>query len=159
MPLVLDTNETCELVLTTDKGKENKPTFLLRFLSHRDWMRAAHLIDEAEELLETKPTGNTSRELSRNAIELSGKAFGKTVEAFKIALVGWKNIDIPFDPNKLEDILSDWDAAEIRNKMLDELTITELDKKKHALSLQHNGGTDAKSIVVNEKTAPPQPNP
>lgn len=95
MPICLDPNFTFELVLDSDAGKENATAFVYKALSCREWMAKAERCDQL--------TVGGGEELAKLA------AFG---------LVAWKNIDLPFDADRLADILTPFEAYELIQKHL-----------------------------------------
>jgi hypothetical protein len=132
MGIALDTNEVCEYVLTLDKDKPERPTFLLRYVSYRDANRIAKLFDESDSA--------TDSEL----------AYNKALEGIKIALVGWRNVGIDYKPEDLDAVVTMSDIAEIRVMLLATIGNSESDKKK--AKLQSKSST-AKSANVTEPTA------
>jgi len=76
MPLALDPNETFEVVLDSDSGRPDPPTFLFRYQTAREWREYVRLGDEEENL----------RSLG------SDEVLRRLYEALAGVLVGWKNV-------------------------------------------------------------------
>lgn len=118
MPVAIDPNARVRFVLESDKGKSPEPAFFVRPLTMRVWRKLADTTDEMLKATE----GNV--------------AANKLIEAIKIGLVGWEGIvdakgnDIPFDPDKLEDIIDVDEAKELLDAVQDAGRLAREDKKK-----------------------------
>ena len=135
----VDINDTFELVLIQHEEKpKDKPTLIFRFISYSDFKKIDKLFTES------------------NNSKTSEEADNKTHEAIKIALVGWQNYPISFDPSKLDEILSLADLIEIKDRLLEEATLKEMDKKKSLRALQFKKVESAKEtkVIQNVETAP-----
>ena len=68
----------------------------------------------------------------------------KRCDAVRVILVGWENFtdregrSIPFNAEMLDAVLSNQDLSELELRLLHEMAMGELDKKKFALSAQSN---------------------
>lgn len=120
MPVALDPNDLFEYVLLNDraKPKEEQPTFLFHFPTCRERKKIARLFDELTSTVD--------------------EAFDKVCEGLRIILAGWRNVrnrsgkPIDYDPSELDNVISANDLFELRVTLLEEMDVTELDKKKLA---------------------------
>jgi len=106
MPIATDPEATFKIVLEGDKKKDPEPGFIYRHLTGRQWGRVC----EANNTLEKCETDS----------EIIDKVYG----ACRIGLVGWENIidpatnePMPFEPDKLEDVLAITEATELMVKL------------------------------------------
>ncbi len=102
MPVLLEANQDFDVILESDRDKENPPKFIFKALSCRDWRKIAKLADS---ISETDTDG---------AIDT---IFGM----LKLGLVGWDLKDktgqmIPFNPDELESIVTIKEANELVEK-------------------------------------------
>jgi len=137
MPLACDTQETIDFALLTDRLKPEgeRPTFVFKFVHCRDWLKMSKLFAAADE---------ADNEV--DAVNLSH-------EGIKVALVGWRNIFIDgkpasFNHDDLDLVTSVADIHDIRLNMLEQLTLTELDKKKFARQSLSNSEHSAQTAKV-----------
>ncbi len=129
MPLALEPNETFEIILESDKDKprETQPRFIYQYLTCRQWRQIARVQDEIEQ--------------QKDADAIMDKIFS----AATTNLIGWVNMvhpqsgPIPFDANKLEDLVGLAEAQELIVKLISQRPSPE-DKKK--LDLQPGSDTE-----------------
>ena len=126
MPFAVDPNQTYPYVFSTDRQlpEAERPTLLFYFPTCKETKQIAKLLDEADTVATVEQRLNIQ------------------CDAIRIILADWKNIKnrkgevIPFNPENLHEFLSSADLGELKVKLLHDLTITELNKKKAALSVQ-----------------------
>ncbi len=143
MPVGLDPQETFDYVISTDRAKEEKlrPTLIFHYPTAREQRKVAHLFDSAAE--------------ARTVEE----SFMRRADAVRVLLVGWNNFrdrhgnDIPFDPDELEAVLSDHDMTELDARLLNDLSLSELDKKKFVLFARSSSENSAANARAGD--APP----
>jgi len=117
MPIGLDPNQTFKIVLETDKDKDPQPCFVYKYLTSRQWRDLAAMEDLVDR--------------AKSAVEI----FDKSIEAISTGLVGWENMagqdaaEIPFDQEKLADLLTLGEVQELFQKVLAQGVGSE-DKKK-----------------------------
>lgn len=111
MPQAIDPSQTFEIVLESDEGKPEaeRPCFVFRYLSVRDWRNVAATAD--------KITGLTTD--STNSAEVLDVVF----QTIQTSLVGWRNMGEAFDgkafdPKDLDALLTPGELFELFNKML-----------------------------------------
>lgn len=99
MPRALDPNNTFPIWLDSDEGKEPRPLFKARYLTGREWERL-------------------------QSLDGGGNPFKPIYDGLRLGIVGWSFItdrmgaDVPFDPQKLEDILDPMEAQELLGKLV-----------------------------------------
>lgn len=101
MPMPLEPGGTCAIVLDADKGKPNPPTFIFPFLSGRQQAR----LMRAYEFCEVSGSG-------------APMDIGALFAPLKDLIVDWHNIDIPFDADELDAVISVAEAYELINKLV-----------------------------------------
>jgi hypothetical protein len=120
MPRALDPNQTTEIILAADKDNPQPARFIYRALNcrewkekHRKWATAYNLTGEAQvdEILSTA----------------------------KIGLVGWEIEGIPFDHNKIEELVTPFEADEMIAIHLYGERLNAEDKKNSVLPQKFNG--------------------
>ena len=147
MPVALDPNETYDYVILTDRQRENPPTLVFRFATCREQRKIAMLFDESDKADDV----DASMELR--------------CEAVGILLLNWRNFfdregqPVPFNAEMLDSILSDNDLTELDGRLLKELSVSEMDKKKFALSALSNLAGSAKDAPAGSAGPSPKPNP
>lgn len=111
MPRLLDPTFTVEAVLEYDRQKDNPPTFIFRALSVREYMQLGARYEDS--------TGSDADNMRR------------LVACLREGLVGWRNMPghDTFDADKLEDILTLHEAAELTELMLAGQNLDEDDLK------------------------------
>ena len=83
----------------------------------------------------------------------------------RVILVGWENFTdregrpIPFNAEMLDAVLSNQDLSELELRLLHEMAMGELDKKKFALSAQSNSAGSAPSAAAGSAVRPARPSP
>lgn len=125
--LAMDPNETVELVLQSDQGKPDPPTFKIRHLTCRERLNYHQLIRAAPSL-EDEP------------------GIDSLVEAVSMALVGWERVfdreglAVPFNSALVVSVLTFLELWELAYGILATLDLTEADRKKSVLP---SGGSTA----------------
>lgn len=111
MPRMLDPTFTVEAVLDYDRQKDNPPTFIFRALSVREYMQIGEKYEDN--------SGSDRENLAR------------LVACLRDGMVSWRNMPgyDTFEPNKLEDILTLREAAELTELMLSGQDLDEDDLK------------------------------
>ncbi len=117
MPRALDPDATFDVVLLSDRDKEDPPTFTFRYLSNRDWRRLAKVYDSLDELGEEG--------IDALLDELEG--------VLKMELVGWRNLTdrdgspIPFKLDDLDRVVDVQESVELMRLSLEgaKLSVTE----------------------------------
>jgi len=119
MPLTLEPNATYEYILESDRDKPTpQPVFVFRFVTCREWRDLVALEDVFD-------AGTTAIE------KLSAM-----LAAVKTSLVSWRHVTttdgvtIDYDPERLEDIVTQVEASELMRAALRNQQPTEQDKKK-----------------------------
>ncbi len=108
MPLALDPKRKNKIVLhsDSDKPEEKQPAFIFNFLNGRQWLQLAELDDEL------------------GKIEGSVAAGEHTFKMLRKFLIGWENMTgrdgvvIPFNADRIEDIVGLMEATELTQKLL-----------------------------------------
>jgi hypothetical protein len=148
MPSATDTNEIFRYVLTNDrhKPKDQQPTFLFHYLTVREEQDFFIAFDNAA---------------AESSISGSMKMRCDAVRSF---LAGWENFKdrkgkpVPFDPNKLEEVVSDTDLTEFHQLLIGDMKRMELEKKRSALSLHIATAKESKNSVAPVTTGSATPN-
>ncbi len=102
-PIAVDPEATFDVVLESDKGKDRPPTFVFRQVTCRKWRELAELADQ----IETRKLGT--------AVE----GLDVTLKALRSTLIGWRDmagldgVEIPFDAEKIEDLLTMREVTEL----------------------------------------------
>lgn len=118
MPIAIDPSSRLPIVLESDEGKENPPTFYVRPLTMRE-TRYADTIDQR----------------MRDALS-GGDPYAVLIDGIRTALVGWTNITgldgnaIPFDLEKIEDVLTIDECFELMRRLIRAGSLSKEDKKK-----------------------------
>ncbi|MEO6077869.1 MAG: hypothetical protein ABIP54_03715 [Candidatus Andersenbacteria bacterium] len=130
MPIAISTSDTFQFVLLTDQSKQDKPTFIFRYLSAKEYRQTAKLFTEREEV---------------KTIDDLDKLGNRTITVLKSYLKDWRNITdrdgkpMAYDPERLEDILSQLELREFEDRFLSEMVLNEHDLKKSKLQLVSAG--------------------
>lgn len=108
MPIALDPNERVRLVLASDAGKPEgeRPTFIFRHLTARQWREAAGMQDRFADA------------------ESGGEALGIVLDFLAGKLAGWENMirasdngepakPIPFAAEKFDELITLGEAMEL----------------------------------------------
>ncbi len=119
MPLALEPDQTIEISLKIDETKppETRPAFIVRFMSSRDRRRVREQIDAA--------MAADNDEAAEQAIRT----------ALQIGLTSWLRLktpggdNIPYDPDRLPDLLTDLEMWELVGLLLEKTRLAELDRK------------------------------
>jgi hypothetical protein len=136
--IALDPDETAEIVLKLPwrKPAGERPTFIAHFMTSRELSRYLKLIEQA-------------RAIPREEME---KEDPLLVEAFRLALVGWRNVvdrdrkDVAFtaiDVGRLPELLTYRQKWALANAIPDELDLAEKEKKASDSSPPDAGGSSA----------------
>jgi len=145
MPVAFDTEEIYRFVFTTDRSKpvEKQPTLLFNYPTCR----------------EVKKIANTFDASIKAAIDGGNDALDKSInlqcDAVRLILCGWENFRnrkgnvIPYNPDELESILTDSDFVELRELLIKEMSQSELEKKRYALSLLSTRASSAPGAKAN----------
>jgi len=146
MPVALDPNEKYSYVLSTDRAcGEHAPTLVFHFPTCREQARIAELFDAAEKT-----------QTVRESLTLR-------CDAVRMILVDWRNLvdrqgkPIAYDPETLEDVLSDNDLTELQARLLREMSMAEWDKKKSVLLSQSNSAPSAPGATADDAPKNPPP--
>jgi len=132
MPIYTDPNARIDIVLDSDKDKENPPTFVYRALNGREWRKVAEAFDTLQ-----------SGKVDGMAAQLD--AIYTTVA---IGLMDWRNMfdpetgePIPFNKNDVDLLLNPIEAStDLMGKILGAVTPTHDDKKKSELQVASEPG-------------------
>jgi hypothetical protein len=135
MPVGLDPTETYRYVISTDRSKPEgeRPALIFHFPTCREVRKIGNLLDESEK-----------------AATLD-EGISKRCEAIRVILVGWEHFKdrqgnlIPYNPDELDNVLSDADFTELNARLLTEMSASELEKKRYALFPQSSTGSSAQS--------------
>jgi hypothetical protein len=138
MPIALDTNEKYRYVLSTDRSKpaDKQPALIFHYPTCREVRQIANKFDEAE------------------AAKTVGEGIDMRCEAIKIILCGWENFTdrdgspIPYDPAKIDEVLSDTDFTELNARLLREMSMSEVEKKRHAFSMLSTSANSAPNAAT-----------
>lgn len=116
MPLALSPKMTVDVCLETDKAKPEteRPVFVFRFLTCRQVLELADLIEAAE-----KAEG---RHVVNDAL----------TKALAVGLVDWRGIEKPFSLNEIDGVLTPSEKWELAYKSIREIQMKESDLKKSA---------------------------
>lgn len=116
MPLKLSPDETIEVCLKSDSELpiETRPVFVAKVQT----MRGQRLISNAVDRW-SKPEG----------IESADVLYDETVALLKTLLVDWRNMGMPFDLEKIEDLLTYQEARELISWIQYGQNMTEAEKK------------------------------
>ena len=121
MPIICDPESEFEIVLETDKDKENPPTFIYRQLNTREFKRVGAVFDQM------------------NHGQVSGivEQIDIIMEAVTTGLLGWKNVfdrdgnEMAFQPMDLDLVLTPVEmSGDLMSKILISGQTTHEDKKK-----------------------------
>lgn len=148
MPIAFDPNQTLELTLWHEKEMDRRPTFIFRFLSAREHLAVAEAFDAYDQA-----TGDPDM-------------IATAVRGIRVGLVDWRHVTdragrlVAFEPDRLEDILTSLELQEIKDRLLMEMALTELDRKKSAWpSLSPGAGSAAGAGAASASTHPAAMNP
>jgi hypothetical protein len=109
--LALDPNETVEITLDADKGKEGAAKFICRYLTCRQWLTYAKLLEKA-----MKETTDV-------------ESYKTLSQAFEMVITGW-TLDKPFSIDAILDVLAPSEAWELAHNIPSAIRLSEIDKKK-----------------------------
>ena len=110
MPLALDPDATFDVVLKTDEGKpaSERPTFVYRHVSGRDWKPRLEQLVKAEQ-------GDP------------GANIDGIFNALRCGLAGWRHMvdpktkqEIPFDPVELDRLLTFGEARQLFDRIAEQ---------------------------------------
>ena len=145
MPLATRPNETYDVVLCTDAHLPagEQPVFVFRYLSVVQWKEAAKLNDQYD------------------ATKEAGELFDLAFQVIRKVLCNWRNMKeaggkvIPYDPKKLDTLLSLQETTELMMRAVDQGPTVE-DKKKLDLPLDSSTAKSAKTAKARQsaKTDP-----
>ena len=113
-----DPNQTVKIspVELMHLPEEERPSYEYRLMSSREHKKVNQLFREAD------TTGDDDGYLD------------KVFEGIKVGLVGWHNQRVPFtgpdDIDNVDDVMTPADAWDMRNRLLGELMLKQMDKKK-----------------------------
>src|SRR5258706_8660791 len=144
MGLALDTDQTFDYVLENDQDKTgDKPTFVFRFLSARDWAKVRRMFDQADK--------------DENDGYVSGN-----IEALRIPLVSWRNVVLDgkvlaFNPDDLDLVLSAADLGELSVSLLGKMTQEEFERKNSARQLRSASRNSVVTAGTGSTTAETRP--
>lgn len=129
---MIDPNDTFEYTLLDDVEKpvETRPAFIFRYVSGTEYRTIRRLFKQS--FLETDEE----------------KHFDCMYEAIKVGLVNWRNTGIDFDLNKIADVINNVDAIELREQLLEQMTISQVDKKKLGLALLNTTNKSASGTPI-----------
>jgi hypothetical protein len=133
MPFALDATEIFEYVISTDrtKPKEQRPALLFHYPTCREARQIARAFDEADKAEDVE------------------QSIKMRCDAIRLILCGWKHFvhrngnPVAYDPAQLDTILTDTDITELHQILLKDMSLSEIEKKRAALSMQ--SGTAANS--------------
>jgi len=129
MPIAINPDSTFKYVLFSDRGKENKPAFILRYLTSRQWRKIAKMSEDFE------TSGGAE------------KVLDKALDVIKSCLVGWENMSIEFNFDKIEDILVPVEITELMQAAISQMPTVE-DKKKLDSQSPSDTGSSAANVPV-----------
>lgn len=157
-PLALDPEATFELVLETDQDKPEgeRPTFICRYLSNRDWQRIAHVNDNMQQIKE-----------DASGVE---EVLERLADALDRAVVNWRNMtdpqtgeEIPFSKENINRVLTVREVSELLQKVMKRNQLGPDAKKNSASrspgSSEKSAATavDTDRTVTADRPAPEQP--
>jgi hypothetical protein len=136
MPVGIDPSEIYPYVISTDrsKPKEEQPTLLFYYPTCSEVRQIANKFDASN----TAATVDESIKLR--------------CDAMRIILCDWKNFKrrngdpFPYDPTKLDEILTDTDFTELKARLIANMSASEIEKKRSVLfapSKPDNSANDA----------------
>jgi len=145
MPLALDPEKKFDLVLETDAERppEERPTFVFRFLTGREWKKVAAIQESIDEGMK------------------GSEAIDRIFEALALGVVGWRNIrgrdgrPIPFAAESLDLALTVKEAAELAARMLAQTDAGGEDRKKSA-SPSPSASENSAAAPADDATAHPR---
>ena len=121
MPILCDPKSEFNLVLESDKDKENPPTFVYRPLSTREWKKVGSVFDQ----------------MNRGQATGIVEQIDIIMDAVSVGLLRWENVfdrdgnEIPFDIKELDTILTPVEASgDLMGKILSSGQMSHEDKKK-----------------------------
>ena len=149
MPIAIDPNETYSYVISTDRAlpPETQPTLVFHFPTGRQQIQIADLFDRADNATSTK------------------ESLTLRFEAVRVILAGWHNFTdregnaVEYDPARLEDVLSDNDLTELHARLLREMSMAELEKKRFALSSPSSSAGSATNATADAAPSAPAGGP
>lgn len=146
MPIAIDPSSRIPVVLESDEGKENPPTFYVRPLTMRE-TRNADTLDQR----------------MREANAGDGDPYAVLVAGVRVALVGWANINgldgkpITFDLEKIEDVLTIEECFELMRKIVRAGSLSKEDKKKSESQPLSAADNSANTVPAESVSMPPAP--
>lgn len=146
MPLAVEPGTRYPMVLDSDKGKKDPPTFYTRHLSGREWMALTDLAEKIE-----KPEN-----LAAHLKDL--------FTALQQFLTGWDRVTdregnaLPFEERYFADALDPMEGSELFFKILEAQKLGYADAKKSALQSASDTEATAKDTTPErvETAQPPQ---
>lgn len=134
--IAIDPNQAVDYTLKIDADKpvKDRPTFVLRFLTARQWIRFIGILERIDALAEQKK---------------NDEALDAGVEAMALLVTGWRNIpgDPPFDVKQLPDVLTDAGFWELLYGGRNAILLTENDRKKSASPSASAAGPSASNAA------------
>lgn len=132
MPISLDPNRTFSITLAGDESapEHMRPALVFRYPTARQYRALSEAIAA----------------VSKATTDID--AIGGMCDAIRLALVGWRNFPVEYDPSQLDAVLSVGDLQELCYRIREEATAQEIDLKKSASLSKSNAGDCA-------ATAPP----
>jgi hypothetical protein len=117
MPIPLDPSETFDLTLDFDKGtpEDKRPSFTCRYQSYRERAAYKRVIEAAADVADKEQDHE--------------KAIATAMPVLRKVIVGWKNIDRPFDVEALPDVLTGSEFWELAWAIPSESALSEHEKK------------------------------
>lgn len=120
MPISFDPDATFRITLATDADKPDgqRPAFVFRYMTNREWSRVEELFAEADK-------ASTTREY-----------VDRVNEALRIGLVGWEHMvdldgqEIPYANEDMDRVTTAVDSNELRARLFEESSASEIDLKK-----------------------------
>lgn len=128
MPLALEPGASFKVVLESDEHKpaKERPYFKFRYLSGREWNGITAMVDLKDRLDQNNVDGDFIS--------------AETYDTIRKSLVGWGNMvgrdgkNIPYDPEKLEDVVGMVEAQELIVKMMNQGLEIDVKKKSDSRS-------------------------
>lgn len=133
MPLATDPKATFDVVLKTDEDKpaESRPTFTVRHLSSREQRDASRIDQAAREIEAATQPGAALGDVQAAADTM----VEKLLALLRLAVIGWRNLTdrqgkpIPFDPARIDEVLTPNEIWELYYAALSGATLTGADRK------------------------------
>lgn len=140
MPLALEPGQSFPVVLESDKGKDNPPTFFACSCSMRDQRRISSL---------------NERWSDPSQIETVNQLYSEAVDLLGELLTNWTGMvdpktgaAIPFDPENVDLVLSYGEARELINLIRNNQFMTPEQKKSSESSPQSDVASSAEAVAA-----------